>query len=204
MFSLKYTEEDAAQCLSVAASTINSVHAYHTSKKLPNNRFHMVLFIVGALLTLVCIIIKPTNSQQIRAEAIEVYLKGLGILYEEAPKFHSARHALQRLSRLIHTAKSAIQRFENPNQGSGTDDTQAGSTMSDMTLWNDMSAAMEPTSTLFDFNFFDINDQRMGLGGLEEFGAFNEYFDTANVWDFESGKGNTFLAPTDELSTFWI
>lgn len=115
MLSLKYCTRTAAETLAIAASSVDAIHDYrHSSSWQPTDRLAAVLFLIGALLSLVCIIVKNDNSLEMRGTAIESYKKGLTMLYELAPNFSAARHSLQRIHSIIVTAKQAIRRFNVP------------------------------------------------------------------------------------------
>lgn len=115
MLSLKYSSSTATEVLAIAASTVNAAHQYYLSASWkPVDRLATILYLIGALLSLVCIIVKNDNPPQMRSAAIDSYKQGLNMLYEMAPNFSAARHCLQRIHRIIVTAKQAIRRFNLP------------------------------------------------------------------------------------------
>ena len=114
MLSLKYNDTTAEDVLSIASSSINAIHDHHNSQIYkPTERWSSVLFLTGALLPLVCVIVKSENTQQRRVDAIEVFKKGLSLLYQMAPNFGTARHALARLQRIIASATQTINRLHS-------------------------------------------------------------------------------------------
>jgi len=114
ILSLKYNDAIAEECVSIAASSIDALHIHHGSQAhKPTGRFSSVLYLVGALLPLVCIIVKSDNVQQTRADAIEAFKKGLSMMNQMYPNFSCARHTLRRIRRIVATAKKAISRFHH-------------------------------------------------------------------------------------------
>lgn len=114
ILSLKYNSKIAVECTTIAASSVNAVHSHYYSQSYhPVNRFHLVFYLVGALLPLVCIIVKKDNNQQLRAEAIDAFKKGLAVLNDMYPSYGTARHSRRRLNRIIASAMRAIDDFHN-------------------------------------------------------------------------------------------
>lgn len=117
MLGLSYDDEIARDCVSIATSSINSIYAsYHAPSHRPTDRFSSVLYLVGSLLPLVCVIVRGENIRQTQTDAIEAFNKDLSLLQDMAPNFSAARHTLQRLSRVIKTTERAIRRFHNEEQ----------------------------------------------------------------------------------------
>ena len=114
MLSLKYDDQTAEKVISITASSINAMHDhYGSSVYTPSERWSSVLFLTGALLPLVCVIVKSDNPQQRRADAIDLFKKGLYLLYQMAPNFGVARHSLARLQHIIGSVTRAIDRFHS-------------------------------------------------------------------------------------------
>ncbi|OCK75226.1 hypothetical protein K432DRAFT_177297 [Lepidopterella palustris CBS 459.81] len=110
----RYSEATADECVSIATSTIEALHAHHACQlHKPTGRFSSVLYLVGALLPLVCIIVKRDNKKSTRAQAIDSFKKGLTIFNGMYSNYTVARHTLRRLHRIIETAKRAILNFHN-------------------------------------------------------------------------------------------
>ncbi|KAF2494376.1 hypothetical protein BU16DRAFT_589184 [Lophium mytilinum] len=112
ILSLAYSEETADEVVSIASTTIDALHAYH-SRNLdrPTGRFSSVFYSVAPLLNLVCIIVKADNPPETRTKAIESFKKGLSTFNDMSSNFTLARHTLRRLYRIIETAKRAILKF---------------------------------------------------------------------------------------------
>lgn len=112
MLSLKYTSKTAEDSCAIAASSINAIHSHYNSPLYhPVDRSAAILYLVGALLPLVCIICKKENVQKVRSDAIDAFKKGVTILNHMYPNFGNARHALRRLHRIIASAMRAIREF---------------------------------------------------------------------------------------------
>lgn len=113
LLSLQYDDEFAEQCLGIASSTVNTLQTYHGSHIFhPMDRFASTLYLVGALLSLACIITRCDNIKATRKEAIEAFDKGLRLVTKMAADSYAARHALGRSRRIVIKVKQAIQDFE--------------------------------------------------------------------------------------------
>ena len=114
MLALNYDDKTARDCISIAASSIDGIHAhYHSPSYRPTDRFSSVLYLVGSLLPLICIIIRSENDGEARADAIDAYQKALSMLKLMSPNFSAARHTLRRLHRVIATTERAIHKFHD-------------------------------------------------------------------------------------------
>jgi len=114
MLNMTYDNMTAEQCVTIATSSINAIYIYLSSKfHRPTDRFSSVLYLVGSLLPLVCLIVKNDNELQTRTQAISAFKQGLSLLNSMAPNFSWARHTLRRIHRIIGTAKRAIEVFDN-------------------------------------------------------------------------------------------
>lgn len=112
MLSLQWDLKTAQDCTAIAGGTINAIHAHYYSPSHHSvDRSSSVLYLVGALLPLVCIICKRDSQQQVRESAINGFKKGLTILNHMYPAFGNARHALRRLHKIIASAMRAINDF---------------------------------------------------------------------------------------------
>jgi len=114
MLNMTYDTATAENCVTIATSSINAIYTYLSSPfHRSTDRFSSVLYLVGALLPLVCIIVKNDNDIQTRTLAISAFKKGLNLLNSMSPNFSWARHTLRRIHRIIGTAKRAIEVFDN-------------------------------------------------------------------------------------------
>lgn len=104
-----YEDSTARDCVSIAASSIEAVSVQHASSHYKaTDRYSSVVYLVNALLPLVCVIVNETNIRQTRTDAIVSFEKGLSILKGLSPNFSAARHTLRRLDRIIATVERTI------------------------------------------------------------------------------------------------
>lgn len=109
MLTLKYDAATASDCVAISTSSIDAISTHLNVKGYnPSDRWASVLYLIGSLLPLVCIIVRKENVQQTRADAIETFKRGVTILSNLAPNFGLARHTLRRLHKIIGTAMQAI------------------------------------------------------------------------------------------------
>ncbi|OQU93634.1 Fungal specific transcription factor domain-containing protein [Cladophialophora immunda] len=114
MLSLEYDYQTAVECVSIAIGSINAIGQYINSDlHRRTDRFSSVLYVQGAILSLVCIIIKSGNPPQLRTDAIEQFKKGLQLLNQLRSDYPLARHALSSISRIIHETNLAISRHSD-------------------------------------------------------------------------------------------
>lgn len=71
---------------------------------------------VGAVLTLMCIIIKTDDGQPPPELAVFSFNRGLSLLEVISTRFHLARYFLDRLARVITTAQQSIHRYQSPEK----------------------------------------------------------------------------------------
>lgn len=117
ILSLQFNEQTALECTSIAASTINAVHEHFSPDySSPIDRYCATTFVVGAFLTLICIIIKTDDCQPPTELAVVSFERGLSLLEVIATKFHLARYFLDRLTRVITTAQQSIHRYQSPEK----------------------------------------------------------------------------------------
>jgi len=116
MLTLRYCEVTADECVTIACNSIGAIRTYCSSVvHAPTDRFSSVLYIVVALLSLVCVIIKTDNPQLLRARAIDTFKIGINFLRELAPTYSTSRHALRYSHRVWESAEQAIDKFERPD-----------------------------------------------------------------------------------------
>jgi hypothetical protein len=112
MLTLRYDDATAADCVAISTSSIEAISTHlHVKGYSPSDRWASVLYLIGSLLPLVCIIVRKENAQQTRPDAIKIFKQGVSILSSLAPNFGLARHTLGKLSKIIGTAMQAIQSF---------------------------------------------------------------------------------------------
>ena len=109
MVDLQYDDRTAEGCVSIATDTINTIHAIHTSTlSQRTDRYSSVIFLAGAIIPLICIIVKDNNRDGVRATAVDSFHKALALLQDISPGLEFARLTLQRLRRIVDAANKAI------------------------------------------------------------------------------------------------
>jgi hypothetical protein len=112
MVSLKYDTQAAEACIDIACSSIDAIHAFHTSRfHQRTDRYSSVIYLAGAIIPLTCIIIKEEgidNDKVLRASASEAFHKALALLRDISPGHTFARRMLQRLRRIVDAANKKI------------------------------------------------------------------------------------------------
>lgn len=111
MVSLKYHSRDAEVCVAITASSIDAIHAFHTSKyHQSTDRYSSVIYLAGAIIPLTCVIIKEDNEIQgeLRARASSSFQKALSLLQEISPGHTFAKRMLSRLRRIVDAANRNI------------------------------------------------------------------------------------------------
>ncbi|KAI9743674.1 MAG: hypothetical protein M1818_002990 [Claussenomyces sp. TS43310] len=110
MLGLKYNDTNAAECVAIAASSVNAIHTFNASPlHQPTDRFSSLLYLVGAIIPLICVIVRRDNVAQTRTDAIEAFKRNLEMMEEMSPNFTQAGHALGRLQWIVGTAKRTFE-----------------------------------------------------------------------------------------------
>lgn len=110
MLSLSHDEATANNCIAIASQSIDIIATiYRASTAHSADRFTLVLFLVGCLVPLTCVILKKENDVAVRRAAAEPFGQFLALMRDMAPHFSAARHTLQRLSKIIATTERAVQ-----------------------------------------------------------------------------------------------
>lgn len=117
MLTLEFDKQTAEVCGSIAASSIEAVDMFSQSQYSNEaDRFSCTTFLIGAVLTLICIIVKSDNIEPPPETIIRSFNKGLSLLNSISTKFHLARYFLDRVARLIATAQQSIQGHQKIDQ----------------------------------------------------------------------------------------
>lgn len=137
MVTLKYTRTMKEECIRIAASSIDAISDFRTSR-LPNqmHRHTCVTFLAAAIIPLICIIVQESSRRATCKEAAGTFKKALGILREIAPGYVLADFMLRRLSPAISVATQALEQLNlHPSQVRGLN--AGGETDVDQ-LWLDL------------------------------------------------------------------
>lgn len=117
MLAFKYDHSIAEECVLIATSSVNAIHAYYHSRyHKQTNRYSSILYLMGSLLILVCVIVKSDINQFTRSTAIDTFKRGLSIHNELSTNFTMARHALHRMHRIIGRTQKVINSFQTADQ----------------------------------------------------------------------------------------
>ena len=115
MVSLKYQDRTAETCVAIAADSIDAICAYARSDlHKQTERYSSVTYLTGAIIPLICIIVKDNNAS-VKTTAVDSFRKALLLLQDIASSLTLARRTLQRLRRIIYTANNAINKKQQPN-----------------------------------------------------------------------------------------
>lgn len=168
MLNMAYDDTMARTCIAIAANSIDAVEKHRASQiSDPTGRWSFGFYIVGALLPLVCIIVKRDNNPSLCSEAIGLFKRGLSMLNAMAPNSGLARHALGHLQGIIVSAKQAMSRFQmeplddNSAAENSTNDISELSDLFDLDVRVDLSEDM--LNPHFNDEFFHGWD--IGLAG---------------------------------------
>lgn len=117
LLTAAYDGATAKDCVSIATNSIEIIHAQFISPTYRStDRFSSVLYLIGSLLPLICVIVKGENDGQTCADAIDALTRDLSMLSQMSPYFSVARHTLRRLHRVIQTTRRAISRCHHAEQ----------------------------------------------------------------------------------------
>jgi hypothetical protein len=112
MVSLNYQYQAAEACATIASSSIDAIHTFHTSTfQQRTDRYSSVIYLAGAIIPLTCIIIREEgkdNDNALRMKASDTFHKALAILQDIATGHTFARNMLQRLRRIVDAANKKI------------------------------------------------------------------------------------------------
>lgn len=109
----RYSTKTAEECMTITSSSVDAISDHMNSRvSKPTHRWYSVLYLVGCLMPLTCIIVQKDNDQQLRARAIESFDKAFAILNNLTSTFTLARHTVLRLNRIMSSVTKAIRTFE--------------------------------------------------------------------------------------------
>jgi hypothetical protein len=111
MVNLKYHLREAEVCVAIATSSIDAIHAFHTSKfHQRTDRYSSVIYLSGAIIPLTCIIIKDDNNtdNDLRLCAWLAFQKAVSLLQEIAPGCTFAKRVLMQLRRIVDAVNRKI------------------------------------------------------------------------------------------------
>jgi hypothetical protein len=109
MLTLKYQPRTAEVSVKIASNSVNAIYSRHTSPlRQQIERYPSVLYITGALIPLICVIVNENEKSEIKLIAIQSFQKALFVLQDIAPGLAFARLTLQQLRKSVLAANKAI------------------------------------------------------------------------------------------------
>ncbi|EXJ89877.1 hypothetical protein A1O3_02944 [Capronia epimyces CBS 606.96] len=109
MMTLAYHERTAEACITIATQTINAISTFHASPlSQRTDRYSSASFLAGAMLPLICIIVKEHDKDKVGAVVVAAFQKALALLQDISRGLTFARRMLHRLGRLIEAANRVI------------------------------------------------------------------------------------------------
>jgi hypothetical protein len=109
MLSLKYSSRVAETCIEIATDITKALElSQDCSFSRRPGKYTVALHLVGALLPIISVIVRPGNSEDLIRRAINLFDRALIIMAAVSPGSLFARYALKQLSRPIRTAREII------------------------------------------------------------------------------------------------
>lgn len=109
MLSLQYQARAAETCVKIAANSVNAIYTRHMSaERKPTERHASVLYIAGALIPLICVIINDNERDELKAIATHSFRKALFVLQDIAIGYAPAQRTLQQFQTSVVAANKAI------------------------------------------------------------------------------------------------
>ncbi|EXJ86931.1 hypothetical protein A1O3_03885 [Capronia epimyces CBS 606.96] len=109
MINLTYGEQAARLCIDVTAEVVAAVEASYPSQRSNRCTRHAYLHhLTGAIVPMICIVIRQTNGEDLTRPATNLLTKCLKILESFSQRSFLARRVLQQLRRPIQVARDII------------------------------------------------------------------------------------------------
>jgi hypothetical protein len=109
MISLAYGRKAAQLCIDVATEVVDAVETFHTSQRSSRCERHAFLHhLTGALVPMICIIVRQNNGEQLTSQAINLLNKSLKIIESFLEGSFLAQRILQQLRHPIKIARDII------------------------------------------------------------------------------------------------
>jgi hypothetical protein len=131
MFSLTYTKKTAQLCIDVAEEIIGAVELSQTMQATNRCQRHAYLHhVIGALVPMICIIVRQNSTEGLTMPAINLLNKALKIITPFSHHMFLARNVIPALGRPIKVARDIIEarwaRQNAPREGASTTTTGGG------------------------------------------------------------------------------
>ncbi|EXJ77935.1 hypothetical protein A1O3_09094 [Capronia epimyces CBS 606.96] len=109
MVSLRYEKKTARLCIEIATEVVNAVELYYSSKEPRRaDRYAYTLHLTGAIVPMICIIVRRDNADDVVRPAIHLFHRSLKIMQAISHGLAFARRTLDQLGRPIHVARNMI------------------------------------------------------------------------------------------------
>lgn len=110
MISLAYSKKVAQLCIDVATEVVGAVETFHSAQRSNRCERHAYLHhLTGALVPMICIIVRQNNGEELTRPAINLLNQSLNIIESFSPGSFLARRILQQLRRPIKIARDIIE-----------------------------------------------------------------------------------------------
>lgn len=108
MVGLTYERRTAQLCVEIATEVINAVELYSSTTPKRIDRYAYTLYLTGAIVPMICIIIRRNNGDDLILPAINLLNRSLKLLEAIAQGLSFARYSLEQLDRPIQVARQMI------------------------------------------------------------------------------------------------
>ncbi|OCK83029.1 hypothetical protein K432DRAFT_423665 [Lepidopterella palustris CBS 459.81] len=109
MVSLRYEKRTAQLCIEIATDVVNAVElSYSSSVPKRTERYAYALHLTGAMVPMICVIVRRNNGEDLIRPAIHIFNRSLKIMEAISYGFSFARHTLHQLRRPIRAAREII------------------------------------------------------------------------------------------------
>lgn len=110
MVSLRYEKRTAELCIEIATEMVNAVDlSYSTNMPRRSERFGYALHLTGAIVPMICVIVRRDNTEELVLPAIHLLDRSLRIMEAISYGLSFARRTLYQLRRPIRVARDIIE-----------------------------------------------------------------------------------------------
>jgi len=110
MVSLRYEKRTAELCIEIATEMVNAVDlSYSTNMPRRSERFGYALHLTGAIVPMICVIVRRDNTEELVLPAIHLLDRSLRIMEAISYGLSFARRTLHQLRRPIRVARDIIE-----------------------------------------------------------------------------------------------
>lgn len=128
MVSLRYEARTAQLCIDIATDVVSAIElSYSSPVPKRTERYAYALHLTGAIVPMICIIVRRDNSEELVGPAIGLFKRAMRVMEAIAVGFAFARRALMQLRRPIRAAMEIVDSRAGPagdGTGAGLQNTQ--------------------------------------------------------------------------------